>query len=152
VASLRAEDIDWKQRVIAYSRKKTKATAILHFSETVEIILKGLPSAGPLFPRIFLMHEKHRAAEFKRRCRRLRIEGVTLHSYRYSWAERARTVGYPERYAMEALGHNSQAVHRAYAKGAKVNLPALEDYEKAMRDEKVIPMQLPNRKIAAVSS
>jgi integrase len=46
----------------------------------------------------------------------LKIQGVTLHSYRYAWAERARTAGYPERFAQEALGHNPKAVHRAYPK------------------------------------
>ncbi len=42
------------------------------------------------------------------------LNRVTLHSYRYAWAERAKTAGYPERFAQEALGHNSKAVHRAY--------------------------------------
>lgn len=59
----------------------------------------------------------------------LSITGVTLHSYRYAWAERAKTVGYPERFAQEALGHNSKAVHRAYAKRALMKIPSLEDYE-----------------------
>ena len=45
-------------------------------------------------------------------------------------AERAKTVGYPERFAQEALGHNSKAVHRTYARRAEVLLPPLEDYEK----------------------
>ena len=36
----------------------------------------------------------------------------------------------PERFAMENLGHNSKAVHRAYAKRALVKIPSLEDYEK----------------------
>ena len=45
-------------------------------------------------------------------------------------AERAKTVGYPERFAQEALGHNSKAVHRAYAKRALMKLPSLEDYER----------------------
>jgi hypothetical protein len=36
-------------------------------------------------------------------------------------------VGYPERFAQEALGHNSKAVHRAYARKAKVELPSLGD-------------------------
>ncbi len=35
-------------------------------------------------------------------------------------AERAKTAGSPERFAQEALGHNSKAVHRAYAKRALV--------------------------------
>jgi hypothetical protein len=51
--------------------------------------------------------------------------------------ERAKTCGYPERFAQEALGHNSIAVHRAYAKKAKVKLPSLEEYER-----KIVP--LPN--------
>jgi hypothetical protein len=38
-------------------------------------------------------------------------KGVNTH--RYTWAERAKTVGYPERFAQEALGHNGKAVHRA---------------------------------------
>jgi acyl-CoA thioesterase FadM len=30
------------------------------------------------------------STEFKQRCKGLGIQGVTLHSYRYGWAERAR--------------------------------------------------------------
>jgi len=75
------------------------------------------------------MDEKHRAVEFKRRCTGLAIKGITLHSYRYAWAERAKTAGYPERFAQEALGHNSKAVHRAYARRAQVKVPSLEEYE-----------------------
>lgn len=71
----------------------------------------------------------HRATEFKRACRRVGVTGVTLHSYRYAWAERAKIAGYPERFAQEALGHNSKAVHRAYAKNAQMKLPALEEFE-----------------------
>jgi hypothetical protein len=37
--------------------------------------------------------------------------------------------GCPERFAQEALGHNSKAVHRAYAKRAQMKIPSLEDYE-----------------------
>ena len=43
--------------------------------------------------------------------------------------ERAKTAGMPERFAMENLGHNSKAVHRAYAKRALMKIPSLEDYE-----------------------
>jgi hypothetical protein len=34
-----------------------------------------------------------------------------------------------ERFAQEALGHNSKAVHRAYAKWALMKIPSLEEYE-----------------------
>jgi hypothetical protein len=50
----------------------------------------------------------------------------------YVWAERAKTCGYPERFAQEALGHNSKAVHRAYARKAQVVIPTLEDYERKL--------------------
>jgi integrase len=63
-----------------------------------------------------------------------------LHSYRYAWAERARKAGYPERFAQEALGHNSKAVHRAYAKRAQVTLPSLEQYERNSAAENIIPL------------
>ena len=46
--------------------------------------------------------------------------------YRFAWAERAKTCGYPERFDQEALGHNSNAVHRAYARKAQVVIPTLE--------------------------
>ena len=57
---------------------------------------------------------------------------MTLHSYRYAWAERAKQAGYPERFAQEALGHNSKAVHRAYARRARTEVPPLEDFEKGV--------------------
>jgi len=50
-------------------------------------------------------------------------------SVRYAWAKGAITAGYPERFAQSALGHNSKAVHRAYAKKAQVTLLPLEEYE-----------------------
>jgi flavin-binding protein dodecin len=34
------------------------------------------------------------------------------------------------RLAQQALGHNSKAVHRAYAKHAEVTVPSLDDWEK----------------------
>jgi len=101
--------------------------------------LAQLPREGNLFPRLAELHEKHRAKLFRRRCLGLGIHGISLHSYRYAWAERARRCGYPERFAQEALGHNSKAVHRAYAKKAQVILPSLESFEKQASSTKVLP-------------
>jgi hypothetical protein len=36
------------------------------------------------------------------------------------------------------LGHNSKAVHRAYAKRALMRIPSLEDYEKQAEGAAVI--------------
>jgi integrase len=130
VATLEAENIDWNDRVISYARRKTGSRAFIHFGPAVETILRSLPAQGLLFPRLALLKEKYRGQEFRRRCAGLGIIGVTLHCYRYAWAERAKTCGYPERFAQEALGHNSKAVHRAYARKAQVRLPSLESYER----------------------
>ena len=48
-------------------------------------------------------------------------------------------VRYPERFAQEALGHNSKAGHRAYARHAKVVLPSLESFEKKAQEAKILP-------------
>lgn len=129
VAFLEAHDIDWQQRVISYQRKKTGEYALIRFDDEVERILRGLPAAGPLFPYLRTVRPGDRATEFMQRTRGLGIKGVSLHSYRYAWAERARRCGYPERFAQEALGHNSKAVHRAYARKAQVIVPPLSAYE-----------------------
>jgi hypothetical protein len=71
----------------------------------------------------------HRSAEFTRRCRIAGIQGISLHSCRHAWAQRAKACGYPQRFAQEALGHNSRGVHEAYAKGALVIFPPLDEYE-----------------------
>jgi integrase len=130
LATLTAEAVDWEQKTIGFFRRKTGTVARLHFGPAMAAILQDLPGSGPLFPRLAPMSAGNRSTLFRKRCHRLKITGVTLHSYRYSWAERAKIAGYPERFAQEALGHKSQAVHRSYAKRAKMLLPTLEDYEK----------------------
>lgn len=111
----------------------------MRFDEEVAQILRSRPSSGPLFPYLRSVREVDRATGFKQRCRDLGIEGVTLHSYRYAWAERAEVAGYPERFAQAALGHNSKAVSRAYAKHAMVVLPSLTAYEKQAQAAKTPP-------------
>ena len=140
VANLTAEDVDWKDRIVGFFRKKTKTVSLVRFDSELAELLKTLPQSGRLFPKFGLIREAHRATEFKRCCRRVGVEGVTLHSYRYAWAERAKQCGYPERFAQEALGHNSKAVHRSYAKKAKVTLPSLNEWAAhAQPGQNVIP-------------
>lgn len=130
IAFLQAENIDWEENCVSFARRKTGSIAIMRFDEDVAGILQDLPETGPLFPYLRTVRAGDRATEFKQRCGGLGIKGVSLHSYRYAWAERAKAAGYPERFAQEALGHNSKAVHRAYARKAKVELPSLSEYER----------------------
>jgi integrase len=128
-ACLQADNIDWEGTLLSYQRQKTGEWAYLRIGPRLEALLRQLPSKGLLFPGIGKSSNSARSAEFCRRCRLLGIKGVSLHSYRYAWAERAKSCGYPERFAQQALGHSSKAVHRAYAKNAKVLLPSVESFE-----------------------
>ena len=133
-ACLLAEDINWQTRTICFTRKKLKGRAnikptLFRFSADIEAVLKRRPTTGQLFPYLCTVRAGDRATEFKQRCAGLGISGVSLHCYRYAWAERALKCGFPERFAQQALGHNSKAVHRAYAKHAEVTVPSLADWE-----------------------
>ena len=148
VANLWGEDVNWDDRTVCYDRQKLASLdsddikpPLIRFGKKCEAILRSLPSNGPMFPYLSTVDCKDRATEFKQRCQGLGIKGVTLHSYRYSWAERARKAGYPRRYAEEALGHNSKAVHAAYASKAQVVVPPLEEYEEAMMKKKIMPVE-----------
>jgi hypothetical protein len=148
IADLYAEDVDWGDSTIGYGRHKNRnrpnlriKTAIIHFGESVADILRRRPHSGPLFPYLRSVRAGDRSTEFHQRCLGLGIKGVSLHSYRYAWAERARTCGFPMRFAQEALGHNSKAVHAAYASKAEVTVPSLEMWEKQMKD-KIVDMKI----------
>jgi integrase len=135
-ACLLAEDVQWNNRTICYTRKKLKwrgmavKPALIRFGAAVEAILKRRPQTGALFPYLSTVRPGDRATEFKQRCDGLNISGVSLHSYRYAWAERALKCGYPQRFAQQALGHNSKAMHHAYSRHAEVTVPSLDDWEK----------------------
>ncbi len=133
LAFLEAENIDWDNHVISYKRKKTKTVAIMRFDDDMAEILRDLAGSGPLFPYLRTVRAGDRATEFKQRCDGLGIKGISLHSYRYAWAERAKTVGYPERYAQVNLGHNSKAMTRAYSRKAEVEMPSLSEYERQQK-------------------
>jgi integrase len=135
IAELTAADIDWKDRTISYQRRKTGVPVIITFGAEAAAILESLPQSGPLFPRMARIRENHRAKMFIKRLKTVGIAGISLHSYRYAWAERAKTVGMPERFAQQALGHSSKAFARAYSRKAKVIVPSLEEYER-----KIVPL------------
>ena len=146
--NLTAENIDWQNGVLVYRRKKLgpfSEPCRLTIGKKLQSLLNVLSSSGALFPNIKRTSANHRSAEFRRRCRVAGIQGVSLHSYRHSWAERAKACGYPQRFAQAALGHSSRAVHEAYAKAAIVLCPPLDEYE-AVSAKKVIRLPTDCRK------
>lgn len=136
LATMQAENIDWQNRTLRFYRRKTGTMSAVSIGPTLEALLRQLPAQGPLFPKLSRITSQARSAEFCRRCRVLKIEGVSLHSYRYSWAQRAKEAGYPERWAKAHLGHKSSAIHEHYASGDGVVITSLEDFQ-----AKVIPFE-----------
>ena len=131
-ANLTVENIDRTNGILVYHRKKLgpfSEPARLTIGCKLRTLLQSLPRFGDLFPNLKKASANYRSAEFRRRCRVAGITGVSLHSYRHSWAERAKSAGYPQRFAQAALGHSSRAIHEAYARNALVICPALESYE-----------------------
>ena len=130
---LKAEDIDWQTRTITYFRKKTGTRAQITISKKLETVLSHLPTVGPLFPRLSQEEAHVRSKRFAYQSLLAGISDISLHCYRYAWAERANSAGMPERFAQAALGHSSTAIHHAYAKKAIVVAPSLEDYENKVK-------------------
>lgn len=139
LAVLRAEDVDWRESTIRFFRRKTGTVVCLRFGEAVAVTLRRLPTTGLLFPSLAAVRSSDRATEFGQRCDLLDIVGVTLHSYRYAWAKRAKKAGYPQRYAQLALGHNSKAVHEHYAGTDEAMIPSLDEYEKRAVKDGILP-------------
>jgi integrase len=134
IAGLHWDQVDLKTETIRFNRKKlagkeSGGQSLLRIGPSLRKLLNQLPQSGYLFPKINASNSDNRASEFGRRCKMLGIAGRSLHSYRYAWAQRARAAGMPEREAMNHLGHESRAIHAAYAGGAQVAVLPLEFYE-----------------------
>jgi integrase len=89
VASLQAEDLDYARLGFSYDRLKTSNLSGCRIGPKAWEVILRRPRTGPLFPYLITVREADRATEFKQRCQGLGIKGVTLHSYRYAWAERS---------------------------------------------------------------
>ena len=138
-ARLRRDNVDIFNRRLTYTRQKLEnigqgSVAIVIGDELMRI-LDQCPKEEWLFPTLAQQDDKVRASRFRKRADRLGFKEISLHSYRYAWAQRAKTFGMPMREAMAHLGHGSKAIHMAYSQQAEVvNLP-LEFYEKQWKEK-----------------
>jgi len=100
----------------------------MRFDEETAETPRSLPNCGPVFPYLRSVRAGDRSTEFHQTLcwfgnqRRLAAFVPVMPG-----AERAKKAGYPERFAQEALGHNSKAVHRALRGRRQVELPPLGD-------------------------
>lgn len=138
-ACLHRDNVDLLTRRLTYTRKKLESiqqgSVAIVIGDTLLALLNDLPMTGYLFPTLATQNDKVRASRFRKRCDRLGFTDISLHSYRYAWAQRAKSYGMPLREAMAHLGHGSKAIHLAYSEKAEiVNLP-LEFYEKQWKQK-----------------
>ena len=156
IAGLHWSQIDLQSETIRFRRRKlagkeSGGKSLLRIGPSLKRLLSQLPQIGYLFPKMNAWASENRSSEFSRRCKSLGIEGRSLHSYRYAWAQRARAAGMPEREAMNHLGHESRAIHAAYAGGAQVAVLPLEYYEE-QRARKIIEFAEGQRGLESHSS
>jgi integrase len=145
-ANLTAESISWTNKTLAYQRMKTGTWCHLEIGTSLESLLHTLPVRGPLFPRIGQTSDRDRAAEFRRRCRLLKIAGVSLHSYRYSWAERAKQCGYPQnRRRSDGADHLDSLWKRPGMEDAAVCCRPRHDRQGVHRDHRLHQVEMPGR-------
>jgi len=83
IASLHRDNVDTRQGVIMYQRKKLEGRGVagvtLVIGPRLQGILNQLPQDGWLFPELRQRQEVDRASRFRKVCLRAGIEGVTLH-------------------------------------------------------------------------
>jgi integrase len=89
IAELTWDNVDRAKNVLVYHRKKTGEKCQMTIGPSLCELMSRLPQEGAFFPAQRLIEAKHRSTEFRRRCRVLKITGLSPHSYRYAWAERA---------------------------------------------------------------
>ena len=140
-ARLHRDNIDLFNRRITYNRKKLESigqgSVAIVIGDALMEVLNELPQQGWLFPNLAKQNDKVRSSRFRKRADRLGYTEISLHSYRYAWAQRAKSYGMPMREAMAHLGHGSKAVHHAYSDKAEIVSLPLEFYEKQWK-EKII--------------
>lgn len=148
IATLTADRIDWEQKSLLYRRMKTQQRgyefAKIRLGKRLLAMISELPQQDYLLPNLASMSMENRSRMFRRRCESLGFKNLSLHCYRYAWAERARKANMPIRAAMETLGHKSRAVHQAYAKKVEVDLFPLEYYEEKQAQNIILFAQHPN--------
>lgn len=146
IACLHRDSTNLFTRRLTFNRRKLEKRSLgevaIVIGEELQRVLGQLPPKGFLFPNLAKQDDKVRASRFRKVADRQGFTEITLHSYRYAWARRAKSFGMPLREAMAHLGHGSKAVHQAYSESAEIVTLPLEFYEKQYK-EKILQFATP---------
>jgi hypothetical protein len=139
IACLHRDNIDLFNKRLTFNRRKLERRSLgevaIVIGDELQRVLSQLPATGFLFPNLVKQDDKVRASRFRKVADRQGFTEITLHSYRYAWARRAKSFGMPLREAMAHLGHGSKAVHQAYSESAEIVTLPLEFYEKQFKEK-----------------
>jgi hypothetical protein len=138
-ARLHWDNIDLVNRRLTYTRQKLESvdqgSVVIAIGDGLMALLRELPQQGYLFPHLAPQAEVTRASRFRKIANRLGFTKISLHGYRYAWAQRAKSFGMPLREAMAHLGHGSKIIHHTYSAQAEVVSLSLEFYEKQWKEK-----------------
>lgn len=132
-ANIRAEDIDWKANCIKFSRTKTSTKSTVAIGQSLRTLLKKLPTKGYLFPCLQNMTTSNRSRTFRILADWCGLEKVTLHGYRFGWAERAKETGMTTEDRMASLGHKTPQMAAHYDEGADYIPASIEIIEGGLK-------------------
>ncbi|HUB68042.1 MAG TPA: tyrosine-type recombinase/integrase [Candidatus Methylacidiphilales bacterium] len=139
IACLHRDNVDLINRRLTFNRRKLEHRSMgnvaIVIGENLQRVLDELPATGYLFPTLVQQDDKVRASRFRKVADRQGFTEISLHSYRYAWAQRAKSYGMPMREAMAHLGHGSKGIHQAYSEKAEVVTLPLEFYEKQWKEK-----------------
>ncbi len=139
-ANMKAENIDWKKRVLEYKRQKwvrpekhAPARVAISKGGSLERLLKKLPKKGFLFPLLSRCVGGDRASTVGIFAEWVGIEHVTPHGYRFAFAERAKEMGMSAEDRMTTLGHKEFLQTSHYDQEAQVIPASIEIIEGGLK-------------------
>mgnify|MGYP001288599589 CR=1 FL=1 len=132
-ANMKAENIKWNENVLEYTRDKwvkpdehAPVRVAIAKGGQLEELLKRLPKSGNLFSLLSRTRVDSRSNRFRRIIDALGISGISIHGYRYAFAERAKRAGMSAEDRMANLGHSTFEMTNHYDKKAKVVPASIE--------------------------
>ena len=137
---MKAENVKWDQGVLEYRRIKWKeplkhapVRVAIAAGGALEKLLKKLPKKGPLFPLLINTDHSNRCRTFARFVDWLDFSNVSMHGYRYSFAERAKEKGMSAEDRMTTLGHKNFEMTSHYDQEAQVIPASIEIIEGGLK-------------------
>ena len=132
-ANMKAGNVKWDEDVLEYKRGKwikpkdhAPVRVAIAKGGKFEKLLKSLPKTGNLFPDLSQIRKANRSRIFAKIIETLGIPKVTIHGYRFAFAERAKKGGMSAEDRMANLGHANYEMTSHYDKNAKVVPESIE--------------------------